>query len=308
VSSLRFLHKKPNLDLSAVSDTAEVIEYEDCSLDPPFIGPTTFFCRHTFRPKIKHVTVSSPHRSTVCLPVDHLCQSPPPEEVCSICREPYNPEAARRLPELFTMHFCPRDTCQTACHRECLSTHPIKKRPTCTDRKLSLLCSIPSKVSKPSASPSTSASRTSLLSLLSKSKPTPSQSQSGSRKRKRGSDADPLTLLRDLPSELIQLASQPIIKPTFGPSNVPKEPPKKRKGKRKASEPESVIHNVAGNITIVLKARVLVSDVLRGTNTLPRDWKKKIGWDGDTIPSVIVDDGENGSCPPLLCPTCGEHI
>jgi len=104
------------------------------------------------------------------------------------------------------------------------------------------------------------------------------------------------------------LASQPIVKPTFESSGIYEEPPKRRKGRKKASEPENVIQNVAGNITIVLKARALIGDVLRGIASLPRDWRKKIGWDDDTIPSIIVDDGENSSCPALLCPTCGEHI
>lgn len=240
------------------------------------------------------------------LATDHPCQPFSSEEVCSICEQPYDPDAAQRLPESFKMHFCPRDTCQTAWHRQCLSTHRIRKRPTCTDRKLSLLCSIPTESHEPSAS-TTSTSPPSLLSLLSKSKPTP-KSQAGNRKRKRASGADPLTLFGDLPSDLTELASQPIVKPTFQPSDAYEEPPKTRMGKRKApKEPENVIRNVAGNITTVLKARVLINDVLRGTDTLPRDWRKKIGWDDATISSIIVD-GEDDPCPPLLCPTCGEHI
>lgn len=287
-----------------------MIQYEDCGLEPPLIGPTTFFSRHTFRPKIKHVTVSLLYRPTVCFGGDLPCQPFSPKEVCSICQGPYNPDAAQQSPESLTMHFCPRDACQTAWHRECLSTHTIKKRPTCTDRQLSLMCSIPAEFLKHSASPSTSKSTSppSLLSLLSKSKSAPPKSQSGTSKRKRASGPDALSLLEDLPSDLIELASQPIVKPTFGPSDVRGEPPKRRKGKRKAPEPENVIHNVAGNITIVLKARALISDVLRGTTNLPRDWKKKIGLDDDTTPSIIVDDGESDSCPSLLCPTCGEYI
>lgn len=206
------------------------------------------------------------------------------------------------------MHFCPRDTCQTAWHRECLSTHRIRRRPACADRKLSLLCSIPIEFLKSSASPDPSSSPPSLLSLLSKSNPA-SRSQSGTRKPKRAFEADALSLFEDIPSELTELASQPIIKPTLKPSDAYEEPPKRNKGKRKApEEPENGIHNVAGNITMVLKARVLVNDILRGTTNLPRDWKKKVGWDGDTVSSIIVDGGEDGPCPSLLCPTCGEYI
>ncbi|KAF9652554.1 hypothetical protein BDM02DRAFT_2782687 [Thelephora ganbajun] len=281
------------IPVESIVDTVKVIQYDDCDLEPPFIGPTTFFCRHVFRPKIKHVTPFSS------------------KEVCSICQQPYNPDAAQRSPELLTMHFCPRETCQAAWHRQCLSTHPITKRPTCTDRKLSLLCSIPSVFLKSSVSPSasTSTSSPSLLSLLSKSEPAPPQSQPGTRKRRRLSEADALSLFGDLPPDLIQLASQPIVKPTFKPSGVGEEAPKRRKGKGKApKEPRNVIHNVAGNITTVLKARVLINDVVRGITILPRDWRKKIGWDDDAIPSIIVDDDENDQCPPLLCPTCGEHI
>ena len=212
------------------------------------------------------------------------------------------------------MHFCPRETCQTACHRQCLSTHTIKKRPTCTDRKLSRLCSIPSSLIEPSASPpasaSASASPLSLLSLLSKSKPAPPQSHPRTRKRKRAPEADALSLLGDLPPDLVELASQPIVKPTFEPSDVYDEPPKTRKGKgrAKASKPEKIISNVAGNITMVIRARVLINDVLQGTTIMPRDWRRKIGWDDDTTPGIIVDSDENGSCLPFLCPTCGEHI
>ena len=211
------------------------------------------------------------------------------------------------------MHFCPRDTCQTAWHRQCILTNPIEKRPTCSDRNLSLMCSIPSDLLDLSTSPSASTSPLSLLSLLSKSKSTPSQSkstpsQSKSKSRKRGRDpeTDALSMLEDLPRELVELASQPIIKPTLEARG---EPPKKRRGRREApEEPESVINNVAGNITMVLQARVLISDVLRGTNALPRDWRKKIGWRDDTTPNIIVDYSEGNPCPPLLCPTCGEHI
>ena len=290
-----------------MSDTIEVIKYEDCGLEPPFIGPTTFFYRHTFRPNIKHVTVSLLYPSIFYLAADHPCQPFSPKELCPICQQSYNPDAAQRLPDLHTMHFCPRDTCQTACHRQCLSTHPIGKRPTCTDRKLSLLCSIPSDLLEPSRSPSTSTPPPSLLSILSKSK-RPPQSQSKTRKRGRASEADALSRFEGVPQDLIELASQPIVKPTFNPPGVSEGSPKRRKGKKKAPEPENVINNVAGNITIVLKARALINGVVQGTTALPRDWGKKIGWDDGTSPHSIVDDGENGPCPPLLCPTCGEHI
>ena len=203
------------------------------------------------------------------------------------------------------MHFCPRDTCKTAWHRGCLLTHRIRKRPTCTDRSLSLLCSIPTEFLEDSASPTTSPP--SLLSLL--SKPAPPKSQAGTRKRKRASEVNAASLFEDLPPDLVELASQPIVKPTFQPSGVYEEPPRTRKGKRKApEESENVINDVAGNITVVLKARVLINDVIRGITILPRDWRKKIGLDDNIIPSIIVDGGENGSCPQLLCPTCGEHI
>jgi len=228
---------------------------------------------------------------------DNPCQPFSKKEVCSICSQPYNPDAAQLSPDQFMMHFCPRDKCQTACHRDCLSSHPIKRRPTCSDRKLSLLCSIPSTLLDSPASPS-------LLSLLSKSKPKPTpQFQSKTRKRKRGSEADAVSLYGDLPPDLIELASQPIVRPTFEP-----EPPKRHRGKVKAAEPLNIVKNVAGNVTVVLKARVLINDVLMGSATLPRDWRKKLGWDDAAAPTNIVDSDENGPCPPLLCPTCGEHI
>lgn len=118
-----------------------------------------------------------------------------------------------------------------------------------------------------------------------------------------------LSLFEDLPQDLVELASQPIVKPTLEPSDVYENPPKGRKGRKKVpQEPENVINNIAGNVTVVLRARVLVNNVLRGTAILPRDWGKEIAWDDGMIPSVIVDDDENRPCPPLLCPTCGEHI
>jgi hypothetical protein len=203
------------------------------------------------------------------------------------------------------MHFCPRDTCQTAWHRQCLSTHPIRKLPTCADRKLSLMCSIPSDLLNP---PSTSTSSPSLLSLLSKPKSVP-RSQPKTRKRGRDPEPDAFSLLGDLPEDLIELASQPTIKPTLEPSQSYEEQSKGRKGRKTApQETENVINNIAGNIAIVLRARVLVNDVLRGTAVLHRDWRKKIGCDARTTPSIIVDDDENRPCPLLLCPTCGEHI
>lgn len=276
------------IPVESIVDKANVIQYDDCDLEPPFIGPTTFFYRHTFRPKIKHITPFSP------------------KEVCSLCQQPYNPDSVQESPESLTMHFCPRDTCQTAWHRQCLLTHPIKKRPTHTDRKLSLMCSIPS---DSLTSPTTSTSPSSPLSLLLEHK-SASQSPSKARKRRRDPGADILSLFEDLPEGLVELASQPIVKPTFEPSGIYEEPPKKRKGKKKApGEPENVINNIAGNITTVLRARVLINDVLQGTNVLPRDWRKKIGCgDNNTTPGATTDSGENNQSPPLLCPTCGEHI
>ena len=208
------------------------------------------------------------------------------------------------------MHFCPRDTCQTAWHRRCLLAHPIKKRPTCTDRKLSLMSSIPSDLLNSLPFPSTSStSPPSLLSLLLKPKLDPLRSQSKTRKRKRDSEPDAFSLFEGLPQELVELTSQPIIKPTFNLSEVYEEPPKGRKGRKDApQEVGNVISNVAGNISTVLGARVLVNDVLRGTTSLPRDWRKKIGWSEVKMANIIVDDGEGPPCPPLLCPTCGEHI
>lgn len=51
-------HTGSHVDSSPVLDTVKVIQYDDCDLEPPFIGPRTFFSRHTFHPNIKHVTVS----------------------------------------------------------------------------------------------------------------------------------------------------------------------------------------------------------------------------------------------------------
>ena len=195
-----------------------------------------------------------------------------------------------------------------AWHRQCLVTQRTRKRPACNDRQLSLLCSIPAEVLKRSASFASSSSSPSLLSLLSKSN-SASQPRSGAKKRTRASDADAHSLLRELPEDLTELASQPVVKPTFRPSGVYREPPKRRSGKGKApTKPENSIHNIAGNIAAVLKARLLVDDAIRGGIALPRDWRKRIGLDDDATHSIIVDGGENGSCPPLLCPACGEHI
>lgn len=292
-----------------VLDAVEVVKYEDYDLEPPFIGPDNFFYRHTFRPKTKRITVSLLYWSTMCFVDGYPVQPFSRQEVCSICQQPYNPDAAQQSPESFTMHFCPRDTCQTACHRQCLSTHTTRKRPTCTDRNLSLLCSIPSVFLEPSASSSASTPPPSLLSLLSKSKSKPApQSRSQTRKRKRVSEVDAQSLFEDLPPDLVELASQPIVKPTFEPSSVRERPSKTRsKGRKTAPKLENIVYNVAGNITMVLKARVLISGVLQGATILPRDWKRKIGLDDKTAPSLIVD-GEDSPCPPLLCPTCGEHI
>ena len=210
------------------------------------------------------------------------------------------------------MHFCPRDSCQVAWHRKCLLSHPIMKRPICANRKLSLMCSIPSDFLNPAASSSASAtSPPSLLSLLSKPQSALTQSPSKTRKRKRDFEDGALSLLENLPQDLVELASQPIVKPTIEFAKVYEEPPIGRKGWAKAKgprEPENVIHNIAGNIATVLKARVLINDVIRGATILPRDWKKKIGWNDNAKSGIIVDSGEDSLCSPLLCPTCGEHI
>jgi hypothetical protein len=173
------------------------------------------------------------------------------------------------------------------------------------------MCSIPSDLLESSASPSTSqTSPPSLLSLLLKQGSAPSQSESKpTRKRKRHYESDALSLFEALPQDLVELASQPTVKPTIEPSEIFEEPPKGRKGRKKVSrDPGNVIKNVAGNIRTVLRARVLIHDILRGTAILPRDWRKKMALDDDTAPSLIVDGNENRTSPPLLCPTCGEHI
>lgn len=68
VSVTSSLPTKPNPDSPPVLDTVKVIQYDECGLEPSFIGPTTFFFRHPFSPNIKHVTVSLPYRSTDMLP------------------------------------------------------------------------------------------------------------------------------------------------------------------------------------------------------------------------------------------------
>jgi hypothetical protein len=169
----------------------------------------------------------------MCYPPNHPCQPFSSKEVCSICKQPYNPDAAQRLPESFTMHFCPRDTCQTAWHRECLSTHHIRKRPTCTDRKLSLLCSIPTEFLEHSASPDLPPARLPLCSPFSRNRNrllldlNPGLGNANAHRK-------PTSLFGDLPSELTELASQPIVKPTFlHPLSFMKNHPSDTRGKER---------------------------------------------------------------------------
>jgi hypothetical protein len=99
-----------------------------------------------------------------------------------------------------------------------------------------------------------------------------------------------LDKLDTIPRALLTLASQPLVKPTF---------------KRPTSYNERlVIHDVAGNITPVIKARRIVTDVISGNAQVPEDWKELIGMEEFMECNLI--DGEG--CPHVICVDCGVPI
>jgi len=129
-----------------------------------------------------------------------------------------------------------------------------------------------------------------LLSSLSSS----SREEDSTTQRTNGHRFEQLAIQPDqldcIPPALLILASQPLVKPTFicladlsG---------------------HAVIHNVAGNIAPVIKARKIVRDIIIDNTESPENWEELIGLKNDMKYNLV--DGEE--CPHVICPDCEDPI
>ncbi|KAM5546059.1 hypothetical protein V8D89_000185 [Ganoderma adspersum] len=110
-----------------------VYEYHEDDLNPPPIGPTTFFMRTTLLHRKKHLKVGR-HQCTdqgaSGRPLnEHAWIQPPLGHNTCACKEAYNPYPAPMLMDEMTMstseppdtmHFCPSTNCRKWYHSNCL--------------------------------------------------------------------------------------------------------------------------------------------------------------------------------------------
>lgn len=97
--------------------------------------------------------------------------------------------------------------------------------------------------------------------------------------------------LDSLPLDLVRLAEQPLVRPTFN------------------TDPRvcASIKDIAGNVTFVTKARMLVQVAISGYTTVTEDWPEELGIESEEdFESCIVDDGVD--FPHFVCPGCSEPI
>lgn len=177
-----------------------------------------------------------------------ICLQPKPFGTC-ICKIPYNPDASS------IMHFCPRPNCRASYHRKCLVQAGYVE-PSSPDRACRILA----------CSPDTDRSF-SLYELVPNNKPT-----------RKSANADVCAaLISTLPSELVKLAQQPIIK-----------------GGRDGG--------IVGNVKSVVEARQAIYGIIRGDLLLPDNWRELFDM------SSIVQSGGRKDPPPLVCPQCNSPI
>jgi len=230
---------------------------DETDTDPPYIGPSTFFSRYKFEYSARKII--------------KFLKAPP-----CLCGEPYNPDLVRDSPSALMMHFCPRSSCSRWYHRTCMLKHkniltspPPSKEPfSClTSRESRLLNSVPPRQEGGDDSKTRRTSRRRLRLIM-----------------------DQHDQLASLPSDLLALASQPLVKPTFRRSTSPRERP--------------IIHDVAGNIAPVIKARRFIQDAIVGSGEVPDNWRELIGVKEDMDCNIV--DGEK--CPHVKCANCGDPI
>lgn len=95
--------------------------------------------------------------------------------------------------------------------------------------------------------------------------------------------------LDSLPPGLVNLAGQPLVMPLLN------------------RNPSSSIKDLAGNVTLVIKARRLVQAAINGQIKAIEHWEELLGVTSEEdIESCLVDNDMN--VPQVVCPACSEPI
>lgn len=162
------------------------------------------------------------------------------------------------------MHFCPRPSCRRAYHQKCLLAAKSKDPESLTTRPLRLLTSSPD------------SDETITLEDLITSEP-PKKKRRG-RLAKKSPDPIDLSvddLLEGMPSDLVSVAQQPIVRGAAFTAG-----------------------GVSGNVQAVIRARKMVYAALSGI-PVPDDWEESIDVD-----RAVVRVAGRKSVPALICPEC----
>ncbi|PFH50863.1 hypothetical protein AMATHDRAFT_75332 [Amanita thiersii Skay4041] len=189
---------------------------------------------------------------------------------CGLCKIPYSPEDSD--PHQL-MHICPRPSCKKAFHVRCLQDHTPSLRDLEKNHMKRTLRLI-------STWPHTDELLT--ISMLA-SPVSPTRGKKG-KVEPRSEQAAEITqnFLDSLPSDLIKVAEQPIVRGGAFPAG-----------------------GISGNVAAVVAARKLIYDALQGSS-VPDDWDKDLN-----MRKVVVSfnyGGKRRSLQHFLCPSCSSPI
>ena len=262
-----------------------------------------FYCRYTFEVKARILDVRCNAFKIFAFELNGLPQ-PKPIGSC-ICHKPYNPDHSS---EENIMHFCPRPNCRRWYHRNCLLESTYIDASDSALLSYRLLASSPDtdepfefpsveteqifdpqpplkkhKATRPPKSRfriETEDIKVEIDDIPPSSGPSsPTSPVFKGTKRvllPEVSTPDPEAALSSLPTNLVTLAQQPIVK--SGTAGV---------------------GGMVGNVRPVIQARRLVYDAVTNGGTLSDDWEESIDAD---VEAIIQNPGKE--VPKLCCPEC----
>ncbi|KAI5116718.1 hypothetical protein M0805_000827 [Coniferiporia weirii] len=259
---------------SCFQGLARVASFQEFSTGQVPIKEETFYYRSTYDFRTREVHAK-------------------PAATC-ICRVPYNPDDAS------AMHFCPRSTCNKWYHAPCLRkagwTEDAQTRKSSRADGTSPLDTAPRYLQLERTRPETSVgdtqsprgSHTSVMAIDTSTSQTPPLKRKRGRPKKGSQvqviERSAVTFDRHafVPFALLALARSPIVR---------------------GAETE-LPRSVVGNISLVLRAREMVANVVDNGGTVPDDWESSLHLIDEDAGAEVWAARDEG----LLCPSCGGAV
>ena len=309
-----------------------VADFQEDDPEQDYIPPRNFYRRYTVEPKTRKLLVTSfySRKFSHCLS-SHVLPQPKPGSKTCICSTPYKPEDMNPSK---LMHFCPRPSCRTAYHENCLlgiksqdpdpvagSKSPKKSRAK-SARKHTSAIHVKRRLPAVNGNAPTDPSKSRALRLLACSPDTDDEIDLQSLipitiiHRDHGSDTEmepPKKKRRGRPKNIPSSPTETVLQEPRTLTQVLSTLPSDLL--QVAQQPlvrggAFAVGGVAGNIGAVTRARRIVYQVLEG-GELPDDWEEILfGEDGESnVGNAIVKlIGGKTVIPPLLCPKCNSAI